>query len=160
MNEHSHHRPLTKIGILLMLIGRYLFAGFFIYGFWHKLTRGWLSSDITQRHFIKRLGELPIDSWQAAYLEYFAIPLAMPIGWIVTVGELLIGVSLVVGLMTRINAGFALFLLLNFAAGGYYNLSLPPFIIFAFVMMLLPTSHWLGMDKQLHNRFPHSIWFR
>lgn len=160
MNEHPHHRPLAKIGILLLLIGRYLFAGFFIYGFWHKLTKGWLWSDITQRHFIKRLGELPIDSWQAAYLEYFAIPLAVPIAWIVTVGELIIALSLLFGVMTRINAGFALFLLLNFAAGGYFNWSLPPFILFALLMMFFPSGHWLGMDKQLSSRFPNSIWFR
>jgi thiosulfate dehydrogenase [quinone] large subunit len=154
-----HHLP-GKIGIALFLLGRYLFASFFLYGFWHKLVKGWLWSDIMQRFFIKRLGELPADSFQAGYLEHFAIPYAMPIAWIVTVGELLIGISLVVGFAVRANAAFALFLLLNFAAGGYYNLSLPPFILFAVLMMLLPSGHWLGVDKQLNSRYPDSLWFR
>ncbi len=160
MSEKKRHRLIGKIGITIFLLGRYLFASFFLYGFWHKLVRGWLWSDIMQRFFIKRLGELPIDSFQAHYLEYFAIPYAMPIAWIVTVGELIIGLCLVLGLSVRINAAFALFLVLNFAAGGYYNLSLPPFILFAMLMMWLPSGHWLGMDKQLNQKYPDSIWFQ
>jgi len=160
MSEEKRHRLTGKIGITLFLLGRYLFASFFLYGFWHKLVKGWLWSDLMERFFIKRLGELPADSFQASYLEHFAIPYAMPIAWIVTVGELVIALSLLLGLVTRANAAFALFLLLNFAAGGYYNLSLPPFILFAILMIIFPSSHWLGFDKQLHRKYPDAIWFR
>lgn len=110
--------------------------------------------------FTKRLAELPAGSFQANYLEHFAIPLAFPIAWIVTVGELLIGLSLIFGFAVRANALFALFLVLNFAAGGYYNLSLPPFMIFAVLMMMLPSGQWFGFDKQLHQKYPDSIWFK
>ncbi len=160
MSEEKRHRLIGKIGIALLLLGRYLFAAFFLYGFWHKLVKGWLWSDLMERFFIKRLGELSAGSFQAGYLEHFAIPWAMPIAWVVTVGELIIGISLVLGLAVRANAAFALFLVLNFAAGGYYNLTLPPFMFFAILMMLFPSGHWLGMDKQLHRKYPDSIWFR
>ena len=153
-------RPFKYLGITLFLVGRSLFAAFFLYGFWHKLVKGWLWSDLMQGFFTKRLGELPAGSFQAIYLEQFAIPLAFPIAWIVTIGELLIGLGLVFGFAVRANAAFALFMVLNFAAGGYYNLSLPPFMLFAIMMMLFPSGHWLGLDNRLHQKYPESIWFR
>jgi thiosulfate dehydrogenase [quinone] large subunit len=160
VSEVKRHNLPGKIGIALFLLGRYLFAAFFLYGFWHKLVKGWLWSDLMQRFFIKRLGELPAHSFQASYLEHFAIPLAFQIAWIVTIGELIIGVGLVLGLAVRANATLALFLLVNFAAGGYYNLSLPPLLLFAIMLMALPSGHWLGLDKQLHGKYPDSIWFK
>ena len=160
-NRAAMNTPLfRKIGIIFFLLGRYLFAAFFLYGFWHKLVKGWLWSDLMQGFFIKRLAELPANSFQASYLEHFAIPLALPIAWIVTVGELIIGLGLVFGFAVRANAAFALFMVLNFAAGGYYNLTLPPFMVFAIMMMVLPSGHWLGFDKHLHLKYPDAIWFK
>ena len=160
-NRVAMKNPLfRKIGIILFLLGRYLFAAFFLYGFWHKLVKGWLWSDLMQGFFIKRLAELPANSFQAHYLVHFAIPLALPIAWIVTVGELIIALGLFAGFAVRANAALALFLVVNFAAGGYYNLSLPPFMAFSVLMMVLPSGHWLGLDKQLHLKYPDAIWFR
>ncbi|MCX6179222.1 MAG: DoxX family membrane protein [Chlorobiales bacterium] len=152
--------PFKTVGIILFITGRYLFALFFLYGFWHKLIKGWLWSDLMREFFTKRLAELPAGSFQANYLELFAIPLAFPIAWIVTVGELIIGISLVLGFTVRANAALALFLVLNFAAGGYYNLTLPPFMIFSVMMMILPSGQWFGIDKKLHHKYPDSIWFK
>ncbi len=151
---------LKSSGVILFLAGRYLFASFFLYGFWHKLVKGWLWSDLMHDFFSKRLAELPAGSFQAIYLEQFAIPMAFPIAWIVTIGELIIGLGLVFGVAVRANAAFALFLVLNFAAGGYYNLTLPPFMVYALLMMLLPSGRWLGLDGKLHERHPNSIWYK
>ena len=159
-SEHIKKHPFKTAGIVVFLAGRYLFAAFFLYGFWHKLVKGWLWTDVMHKHFTERLGELAPCSFQAQYLENFAIPLAMPIAWIVTVGELIIGICLLLGLAVRINAAFALFLVLNFAAGGYYNLTLPPFMVFSVLMMVLPSGHWLGLDRKLHEKHPASLWFR
>jgi thiosulfate dehydrogenase [quinone] large subunit len=152
--------PLRTAGIILFLTGRYIFALFFLYGFWHKFVKGWLWSDLMHGFFLKRLAELPAGSFQALYLEQFAIPLAFQIAWIVTIGELIIAFSLLFGFAVRANAAFALFLVLNFAAGGYYNLSLPPFMIFALLMMALPSGQWFGLDRKLHSKYPASIWFK
>ncbi len=154
------NKPLASAGVILFLAGRYLFAAFFLYGFWHKLVREWLWTDIMFNHFSQRLSELPAGSFQALYLEQFALPMALPIAWIVTIGELIIGVCLAAGLAVRANAAFALFLVLNFAAGGYYNLTLPPFMIYSVLMMLLPSGQWLGVDRMLHRKYPDSLWFR
>jgi len=156
MRQH----PLKSAGVILFLMGRYLFAAFFVYGFWHKLVKGWLWTDLMEGFFRLRLSELEAGSFQALYLEYFAIPLAMPIAWIVTVGELMIALGLITGTAVRLNAAFALFMFINFAAGAYYNLTLPPFMVFALLMMLLPSGHWLGIDRKLHRTYPESIWLK
>ncbi len=159
-SDHLKKHPFQTVGVVLFLVGRYIFAAFFLYGFWHKLVKGWLWTDLMQGYFTERLGELPPGSFQALYLEHFGIPMAMPIAWIVTLGELVIGVCLAAGLAVRANAAFALFLVVNFAAGGYYNLTLPPFMIFSILMMVLPSGHWLGLDGALNRKHPESIWFR
>lgn len=157
----AQKNPLRSTGIILFIAGRTIFSIFFLYGFWHKLVKGWLWSDLMQDYFTKRLIEPPLlNPFQALYLEHFAIPLAIQIAWIVTVGELVIGIGLLFGIAVRANAAFALFLVLNFAAGGYYNLSLPPFMLFAILMMIFPSGHWLGLDNRLHNKYPDSIWFK
>ncbi len=157
----AQKNPIRASGIILFLVGRTIFSIFFLYGFWHKLVRGWLWSDLMHDYFTKRLIEPPLlNPFQALYLDHFAIPFAIQIAWIVTVGELVIGIGLLFGIAVRANAAFALFLVLNFAAGGYYNLTLPPFMIFALLMMIFPSGHWLGLDKSLHNKYPDSIWFK
>jgi thiosulfate dehydrogenase (quinone) large subunit len=152
--------PAKAAGVIMFLILRYVFVAFFLYGFWFKLVKGWLWTDLMHNYFTQRFSELAPGTFQALYLEHFAIPLALPIAWIVTVGELVIGICLALGLATRANAAFALFLVLNFAAGGYYNLTLPPFMIFSVLMMLLPSGHWLGLDGKLSSKYPDSFWFR
>lgn len=158
---------LKATGVITMLVLRYLYTLLFLYGFVHKIIHGWMWSDILTNHFTRRLHELAADSatssiavFQAAYLEQFAIPLVIPIALIVTIGELIIGVALLLGITTRINAAFGLFMLLNFAAGGYYNATIPPLVTISVLLMVLPTGHWLGLDGKLHRNYPDSPWFR
>jgi thiosulfate dehydrogenase [quinone] large subunit len=154
------NHPLKATGVVLFLAGRLLYSLLFLYGFVHKIQRKWMWTDIMTNHFLKRFHELPAGSFQANYLEFFAIPFAMPIAWIVTIGELIIGLCLLVGLATRINAAFGLFLLLNFAAGGYYNMTIPPLVTFSILLMVFPSGHWLGLDNLMHRKYPESLWFK
>jgi thiosulfate dehydrogenase [quinone] large subunit len=164
--------PLKSSGVILALLLRYLYTLLFLYGVVHKVIHGWMWSDIVHLHFTRRLGELlalagtssgldaRIAAYQAAYLAHFAIPLAMPIAWIVTVGELAVGIGLLLGIATRANAAFGLFFLLNFAAGGYYNITIPPLVLMSLMMMFLPTGDWLGLDGKLKRKYPGVPWFR
>lgn len=157
---YLRQHPFKTTGIVALLVGRYLFATLFLYGCYHKSTRGWLWTDRLKQHFLQRLTEIDPHSFQAAYLRHFAIPLYRPIGWIITVSQSAIGMSLVLGVAVRPHAILAAFLLLNFAAGAYYNASLPPLIIFAILLALLPSGQWLGIDHYLHRKYPDAIWFR
>lgn len=164
--------PLKTSGVVAALIVRYLYTLLFLYGFVHKIIHGWMWTGMMREYFLKRLHELQtlasitgsfearIAPFQASYLQHFAIPLALPIAWIVTIGELIIGVCLFFGIATRLNAAFGLFLLLNFAAGGYYNLSIPILVVMSFMMMFLPTGQWFGLDRRLNQKYPGLPWFR
>ncbi len=168
LNKHK----LKAFGVIGVLALRYLYTSLFIYGFVHKIMRGWMWSDILTQHFTQRLHELlataaspgsieaTAAAWQAAYLQHFALPLVMPIAWIVTIGELVIGVALLLGVTTRINAAFGLFMLLNFAAGGYYNETIPPLVTISILLIVLPTGHWLGLDRTLNRKYPDLPWFK
>jgi len=158
--DYVKRHPFQTVGIGLVLAMRYFFAVFFIYGFWHKLVREWMWTDIMQQHFIDRYSEIDPLSFQALYLQYFGIPFYLPIAWVVTIGELIIGVALVFGAATRANAAFGLFMLLNFAAGAFYNEWIVILSATAILFIIFPTGHWLGVDKRLHEKYPHSIWFK
>lgn len=165
---------LKATGVILVLLLRYLYTLLFLYGFVHKIMHGWMWSDILTQHFTERYNELQlaaqnaangsfeasVAAFQASYLAHFAIPMIMPIAWIVTIGELIIGVALLLGVTTRINAAFGLFMLLNFAAGGYYNETIPPLVIMSVLFMVLPTGQWLGLDRSLHRKHPNSMLFK
>ena len=63
--------PVQTAGVVLFLAGRYLFSIFFLYGFWHKLVRGWLWTDKMHCFFTNRLTDPPLlNSFQAAYLTF------------------------------------------------------------------------------------------
>lgn len=164
---------LKAIGVIAVLLLRYVYTMLFLYGFVHKIIHGWMWSGILTHHFSVRLHELQLTAkaaasssfdalvatFQAFYLQHFAIPMVMPIAWIVTIGELIIGVGLLLGVATRLNAAFGLFMLLNFAAGGYYNITIPPLIAISLMMIVLPTGQWLGLDRTLHRNHPNSMLF-
>lgn len=158
--QYFQQHPLQTLFVITVLAIRYFFAVFFIYGFWHKLVKEWMWTDVMKVHFQQRLSEIPPDSFQAAYLEHFGIPFYLPIAFVVTVGELIIGVALMLGVTTRFNAGFGLFMLLNFAAGAFYNIWIVILSAMAILIMFFPTGHWLGFDKQLHEKYPNSFWFK
>lgn len=158
--KYFQRYPLQTLFVFAVLAIRYFFAVFFIYGFWHKLVKEWMWTDVMKRHFEQRLSEIPADSFQAAYLQHFAIPLYLPIAYIVTIGELVIGLGLVFGVATRFNAGFGLFMLLNFAAGAFYNVWIVILSAMAILIMFFPTGHWLGFDKRLSEKYPNSWWFK
>lgn len=173
-NSYLKSHWIKATGVIIVLILRYLYTLLFLYGFVHKIIHGWMWSDILIVHFTKRLGELKmaadsaaagsfdasVAAFQASYLVHFAIPMVMPVAWIVTIGELIIGIALLLGVTTRLNAAFGLFMLLNFAAGGYYNETIPPLVIMSVLFMALPTGQWLGLDRSLHRKHPNSILFK
>ncbi len=147
---------LMRGGVLAL---RYGFGAFFLYGAYHKTTRGWLSSPVMRDHFVRRLAEIDPESFSALYLRTFAIPWYRPVAWVLTLGQVCVALGMLLGLMVRPNAALALFLLTNITAGSYYNLSMPPFFAASLLLLATPSGHWFGLDGRLHARYPGAIWF-
>ncbi|MBT5890407.1 MAG: DoxX family membrane protein [Chromatiales bacterium] len=156
IREHK----LKTFGIILHILLRTLFGLFWLAAGINKINKGWLTTDILKEIFLDRLNEMPPDAFAVLYLQTFAIPLYMPVSWVVTVGELYAAVGLLLGLTTRWAAGMSLFILFNLAIGGYYDASLLPFFILNLVFIWWQSGLWVGVDRPLARRYPDSIWLK
>jgi len=152
--------PIRYFGILLLILLRTFFASFWLLAGINKVKNKWISSDILKEIFLQRLTELPPDSLAVLYLSNFAIPFYKMIAYIVTVGELYSAIGLLIGLTTKWSAIMSLFILLNFAIGGYYDASLIPFFILVFLFVKFPTGHWFGIDRLMIKKYPENLYFR
>ena len=149
-----------NLGITILISFRTLFALFWLAAGINKLNSEWMTSNALEEVFLQRLTELPPDSFAVLYLNNFAIPFYQLIGWIVTLGELYSSIGLLIGLTTRCSAGVSLFILFNFAIGGYYDASLLPFFILVFLFLWYPTGHWFGMDNYMIKKYPNQVIFK
>ena len=149
-----------NLGITILISFRTLFAFFWLAAGINKLNSEWMTSNALEEVFLQRLTELPPDSFAVLYLNNFAIPFYQLIGWIVTLGELYSAIGLLIGLTTRCSAAVSLFILFNFAIGGYYDASLLPFFILVFLFLWYPTGHWFGMDSYMNKKYPDQAIFK
>lgn len=152
--------PIRALGISFVLLLRYLMALFFLGSSINKISQGWLWSDYARGVFESRLSELDPASFGATFLGSFAIPWYLPVAWVVTLTVVTVTISLALGLATRVGGALAVWLMVMFAIGGYYDASLIPLWLIAALFILLPTGQWLGLDRRLHASYPDSPWFR
>ncbi len=152
--------PARMLGISLVLLLRYLMALFFLGSSYNKISMGWLWSDYARGVFESRLAELDPTTFSAQFLSQFAIPWYPLIAWVVTLSVVTVTISLALGLATRFGGALAVWLMLMFAIGGYYDASLIPLWLIAALFVIFPTGRWFGLDRRLHERHPASLWFR
>ncbi len=152
--------PLQYSGMTILLILRTLYGVFFIGSGVLKIYGGWLTTDHLLQFFLRKILEFEPGSLFVFYIEYFAIPLYVPIAWIVSVGQIVLGVGLLFGLAARLNALFALFQFANFAMGGMAFPQALPIYVLAVLFLVFPTSQWWGLDRTLGQKYPNSLFFR
>ncbi len=132
----------TRRRVLLkraFVLGRCLFGLLFLLGFVAKFIDGWLWSDALLQYFNARLVDPPaLTEFQRSFLTEFAIPHYFPLSWLVTVGELPIGLGLLFAFHIRFYAISAVLMMIGFAAGGYVDLSTLFLITFAIAMAIYP----------------------
>lgn len=152
--------PVRFTGVVLHLLLRTLFGIFWLAAAIHKIQSDWLTTDVLQRMFFVRLTEMPPDSFAVFYLQSFAIPLYKLVAWVIVCGELYAAVGLLLGLTTRPAAAVSFFILINLAIGGYYDASLLPFFLLNIIFLSWPSGQWLGLDRWLSGKYPHTRGFR
>ena len=124
---------------------------------WGKLHGDWLHGN----PLANQLG-----NWLAAEKPYaFFMPMvrvahAHPkiFGSLVTIGELSVGLSLLLGVLTRIGAALGALMLFSFAFGAGQGLAPPGNALLMGVLCLLfvaaPPGRFLGVDSVLRARLP------
>jgi thiosulfate dehydrogenase (quinone) large subunit len=137
--------------VLRVLVGvQWLMSG------WEKLSGGaWggASSGKAITAFLngalaKTGGDMPdVSGWYASFVRSVALPGAELFSYLVTFGELAIGIALILGLFTGLVAFFGAFLNMNFLLAG--SLSTNPLLLASAVMLVLAwrVAGWWGLDR-------------
>jgi uncharacterized membrane protein YphA (DoxX/SURF4 family) len=147
----------ARVSLWLLLPLRLLVGVMLVLSGYQKFQGGWL-------HGTALLTTL--DGWSQAHKTYaFFIPMVETarnhpkiFGTLVTAGELIIGASMVVGLLTRFTALLGALMLFSFAFASGQGLSPPGNAILMgtilFTFLLAPPGRVAGIDQMLGLRLP------
>ncbi len=88
-----------------------------------------------------------VSGWYATFIQQFALPNAVLFSYMVTFGEILVGIALILGLLTGIAAFFGAFMNANFLFAG--TISTNPILLLLAILIVLAwrvAGHW-GLDR-------------
>lgn len=90
-----------------------------------------------------------VAAWYAGFLENMVLPNAELFSYIVSYGELLVGVGLILGAFTGIAAFFGAFMNVNYLFAGTVSTNPILFLIELFLILAWRTAGWIGLDRYL-----------
>ena len=147
----------TRLAPLWTLIR--LFVGYeWLMAGWRKLTNpagvwvgekaGVAVSGFLNGALNKTTGDHPdVQGFYAWFIQNVALPNAALMGYMVTFGELLVGIALILGLFTGIAAFFGGFLNANFLMAGTVSSNPMLFVLATLLVLAWRTSGYWGLDR-------------
>jgi thiosulfate dehydrogenase (quinone) large subunit len=105
--------------------------------------KGFVAGAIAQSH-----GAYPaVQGWYASFLQSFVLPNAALFAYLVTFGEVLIGIALILGILTGIASFFGVFMNLNYLLAG--AVSTNPILGFLALFLILAwrIAGYYGLDR-------------
>ncbi len=117
---------------------------------WTGDKAGAAVTGFAQGALAKAGGEHPdVTGWYAGFLNGFVIPNAGLFGWLVTIGELAVGIALILGVLTGIAAFFGIVMNANYLLAG--TVSTNPILIILGTLLVLAwrNAGWIGLDRWL-----------
>ncbi len=115
---------------------------------WVGAQAGQALSGFIQGALAKTGGAHPdVQPWYAWFLEHLVLPAAPVWSYVVTIGDCLVGIALVLGLFTAIAAFFGALMNTNYLLAG--SVSTNPFLLIIAVFLILAwkTAGWWGLDR-------------
>jgi uncharacterized membrane protein YphA (DoxX/SURF4 family) len=154
---------LQKIQILLI---RLALAGLFLNLGIGKINQGWLHNASPLTEELQNI-QTHATGYHLSYLTNVAIPYASVWSKLIALGELSVGISLLLGLLVRLSSVIGIFMVLNLHAGtgNLYSLNFfgspsAALLIAALIAVLLAgAGRWLGIDQMLAKSHPGSKLF-
>ena len=123
---------------------------------WSKITEGgWIGEGaggavrgFAQGAMQQTTGEHPqVTQWYASFLENVVVPNAAVFSYVVTFGEVLVGLSLIFGLFTGVAAFFGGFMNASFIFAGTAGANPLMFILAILIMLAWRVAGQWGLDR-------------
>ena len=88
-----------------------------------------------------------VEAWYAAFLQNVVIPNAVPWGYLITAGEILVGAALILGFLVGVSAFFGVFMNFNFLFAGTTSAN-PRMVLMGLALMLAwRVAGYYGLDR-------------
>lgn len=108
-------------------------------------VKGFLMGALT-----KASGSHPdVSGWYASFIQNFALHHTALFSYLVSYGELLVGVALILGIFTGIAAFFGTFMNLNYLFAGTVSVNPLMLLLQLFLILAWRVAGWIGIDSYL-----------
>lgn len=106
-------------------------------------VHGFLTNALT-----KTTGAHPdVQSWYAYFINTIALPNDKIFSYLVSFGELFVGIALILGAFTGLAAFFGAFMNFNYLFAGTVSTNPTLLLLEFFIMLAWKTAGWYGLDK-------------
>ncbi|TCP65785.1 DoxX family protein [Baia soyae] len=115
---------------------------------WHKVTGSFTAQKFLAGALQKSTGDFPsVQAWWAWFLKNIAIPHINVFDFLVSWGELLVGIGLIAGLFTTFAALMAIMMNFAYLFSGTLSMN-PPMILFTIFVLVagFNAGRW-GLDR-------------
>ena len=147
----------TRLAFLWLLLRLYVGYQWLIAG-WEKLQNPvWFGSKagvaitgFAMGALKKTAGEHPdVSGWYGMFLKDVVIPNAAIFSYMVTLGEIAVGIGLILGLFTGIAAFFGAFMNMNYLFAGTVSINPLLFLLELLLILAWRVAGWYGVDRFL-----------
>lgn len=90
-----------------------------------------------------------VSAWYADIIRNFVLPNKDIFSYMVSYGEFLVGVALILGAFTGIAAFFGAFMNINYLFAGTVSINPLMFLAQVFLILAWRTAGWIGLDRFL-----------
>ena len=143
----------TGSSVLWFVVRMYVGAEWLLAGWEKVLSPAWGTSGKALTGFVagalaKSSGANPaVQGWYASFLHDFVLPNAGFFSFLVSWGEVAVGVGLLLGLLTGIASGFGILMNLNYLLAGTVSINPILGMIGLFLVISWRVCGWIGLDR-------------
>ena len=98
-----------------------------------------------------------VQDWYAWFITHVALPNATVFSYLVTYGEMLVGIALILGFLTGISVFFGMFMNLNFMLAGTVSVNPIWFVLSLGIILAWRISGYYGLDRYVLPLLFHSL---
>lgn len=115
---------------------------------WTGSKAGTAISGFVSNALTKTTGEhADVQGWYAWFLQRVVLPQPVTWSYLISWGETLVGVALILGVFTGIAAFFGSLMNVNYLLAGAVSINPILFIIATWLVLAWKTAGWIGLDR-------------